>query len=79
MAQKQGYGSNSFRKFKKGTKKMGKAKYAMKKFFRSGLKLIGEKKVFQKNYAVTALSVSSDATYQTIAWTCSKVPFDEII
>lgn len=51
----------------------------MKNFFRSGLKLIGEKKVFQKNYAQADLSMSTDATFQTYAWSKFGPPLSEIV
>ena len=58
---------------------MSKKKYALKKFFRQGLAVIGEKKVFQKNYAVASLSVSGESDLQTYAWTKFQIPLRNIV
>lgn len=77
-ASRQNYGSGHYKKYKGGYRGMAPKRKALRKFFRKGLATLGEKKIFQKNYAVADLSVSTDATFQTYAWSKFQIPLEDI-
>lgn len=56
---------------------MSRFKAKKRSYFKSGLALCGEKKVFQKNFAVVDMSAATDNF--TFAWDKIQIPLDEIV
>lgn len=55
---------------------MSRFKAKKRSYFKSGLALCGEKKVFEKNFAVVNMGTAADNF--TYAWNKTKVPFSDI-